>query len=112
MPAMIPTPAPTPTPTKIDQISTAAGSGDSAEIALAKPIPRPIPRTAPSVASVADSTRNWFRMSRRLGHGHEHDVHDHDGAYHETDGWQRNARDHHVVLDLVPELERGVRCLE
>ena len=67
-----------------------------------------MPSAAPNVLSVADSTRNWVRMSRRrapsdfanadlagpLGDRDEHDVHDHDRADDQPDGRQRDAGDH------------------
>src|SRR5437016_1403050 len=64
-PATIPTPPPRATPTRIDQGATAAGSGVSAATAPASPMPRTTPPVAPAVASVAASTRNCRRMSRR-----------------------------------------------
>src|ERR1035437_1348674 len=46
-----------------------------------------------------------------LGDRHEHDVHDDDRAHDEPDGGERDAGQFEVLLDLVPELERGVGCL-
>src|SRR5471032_2850999 len=64
-PAITPTPAPIPTPRNTLHSSTAAGSGLTIAMNLAKPKPVRTPRAAPTVLSVALSTRNWLMMSRR-----------------------------------------------
>ena len=50
----------------MDHGATAAGSGVSAAMISASPIPNPIPIAAPSVLRVAASTRNCDMMSARL----------------------------------------------
>ena len=47
-----------------------------------------------------------------FGHGDEHDVHDHDGTHHEADGGERDAGQHQIRFDLLPEGERRLRRLE
>ncbi len=109
---MMPTPAPTPTPTKIDQISTAAGSGETAAISLANAdAQRDAERRAERrqrrrldeelVQDVAAARAERFPnadLARSLGDGDEHDVHDHDRADDEPDRRQRDAGDHEVAL--------------
>ena len=62
---MMPTPAPTSTATITDQSATDAGSGVSAEMALASTAPSATPTMAPKMDNVVDSTRNCAMMSRR-----------------------------------------------
>ena len=62
----MPTPAPTITPATIDHGATVAGSGETAAMNCASNIPSPMPIAAPTVLSVAASTRNCDRMSHRL----------------------------------------------
>src|SRR6185312_2813537 len=64
-PAAMPTPMPSPIPTTTDQGATAAGRGVSALTTKASVSPNPMPSSAPAADSVADSTTNWARMSRR-----------------------------------------------
>ena len=54
-----------PRPTTTDQGATAAGSGVSALTTKASARPKPMPSSAPAAESVADSTTNCARMSRR-----------------------------------------------
>ena len=77
-------------------------------------MPKPIPMIAPTTLSVAASTRNCARMSRRsraqrladpdlarpLGDRHQHDVHDHHRAHDEPDRGQRDAGQQSTVLIL------------
>ena len=62
----MPTPAPTTSASRIDQGATLAGSGDTAATIFASAMPSAMPIAAPKTLSVADSTRNCDRMSRRF----------------------------------------------
>ena len=63
---MMPTPAPSTVAATIDHGATRAGSGEAAAMPWEIAMPSRMPKIAPSVLSVALSTRNCHMMSRRL----------------------------------------------
>ena len=119
----MPTPAPTSVPATSDHGATLAGSGDSAATACAAAMPNAIPDRGTDRAQrrgfdeelrqdiTASRTERLPNadLSRALGDGDEHDVHDHDRADDETECRKRHAGNDHLRLDAVPELEHGLR---